>query len=312
MGATLGLPASELMADRKLRYRWTARIGRGLRSPLEELPPRLRDLAIQGYRATLHDQGFDDPGGLQLEVAVRRIDEKLYAFEVTAPIEPDAWSMAATFNLMEAFDAMKGPVEDIDGRPRSACPPGSSRRTPRSADSRSTLEIHLAPERGHQLLRQLLDGPPLERPFSALTREAGLANLLEGGLGPGRRERKQHRAREEAVVPGCLEARVSALDLWFARGEPSRNGQGWGRAFPLEELTHASCFSRGVEHRVRWRRGPCRLHHRQRPGGELEPPVGHRLEDRGQLGSMLPEDLETSAHLAGGSLHGRGGDQWWR
>jgi hypothetical protein len=123
MVATLGSPDAGLMADGRLRYRWTARIRRSLRSPLEHLPPRLRDLAIQTYRATLHDQGFDDPGDLQLEVVVRQAAENVYAFEVIAPLDPDAWSMAATFNVMAAFDAMEGPVEDIDGRPRSACPP---------------------------------------------------------------------------------------------------------------------------------------------------------------------------------------------
>jgi hypothetical protein len=123
MAATLGSPAADLMADGRLRYHWTARIGKRLRSPIEHLPPRLRDLAIQTYRATLQGQGYDDSGDLQLEVVVREAAQNFYAFEVIAPLQPDAWSMAATFNVMAAFDAMEGPVEEIDGRPRSNCPP---------------------------------------------------------------------------------------------------------------------------------------------------------------------------------------------
>jgi hypothetical protein len=53
----------------------------------------------------------------------REAAQNFYAFEVIAPLQPDAWSMAATFNVMAAFDAMEGPVEEIDGRPRSNCPP---------------------------------------------------------------------------------------------------------------------------------------------------------------------------------------------
>jgi hypothetical protein len=122
MVATFGALDVDLIDDGRQRYRWTAVTKTGLRVPLEQLPQQLKAHALGEYRATLREQGFYDPGDLQLEVAISCIDEMTYAFCVVAPREPDAWVMAATFSVMREFDRVTGPVEAISGRPRSSCP----------------------------------------------------------------------------------------------------------------------------------------------------------------------------------------------
>jgi hypothetical protein len=118
-------PAIERLADGGRRYSWTTRLEQRPSGPLEGLATQVEEMTLTRYRQALRqgDLGQHADADLQLQVTIEEGPGGLYTLDVRASGDAPNWDAASLFGVMQALDALAGPVLEIQGRKRAECPP---------------------------------------------------------------------------------------------------------------------------------------------------------------------------------------------
>jgi hypothetical protein len=119
-----GFPTIEGATDGRRRWSWRTVTSATVTVSAAELADALRDAATANL---LGSEPWNGPEGRaaagRTEVVVTSLGSGAYDLVVTAAVAPSDWDMAFTFGVMQAFDRLAGPVIEVQGRPRTGCPP---------------------------------------------------------------------------------------------------------------------------------------------------------------------------------------------